>query len=575
MKTPTLLCTLLLWTATAFALDEAQINQRIQILERAGHFAAAVPYYEEWQRLAPDKAPVVRGHARALAAIGEHQRIVDLLDAWLERHPQDGPAALLLGDAHRELDDLDQAVTSWRRAIDKNNAASYGQVADRCRAAGLRQEAIRILREAQQIQPGLYSWELASLYLEENDYRPAIEMFIASLRQAPQRLPVVSNRLETACRADGAAVLQTLKTLPADEPLLLAHLTTSCALAAGDFESGLAALATLEDQGAEQLFQYAARAEALGHAPVAARAYGLFATRLPDSPYRYQALSRQAALTALRDSDAALDLYRRMARDFPNHPETLQTLVGMARLQLEKRGDVQGAVASLQTVVDSPRRGPWTPQALALIAECSLRLGDLDQSERFLSALEKHHDSAYQARYHRAELYYFRGDFASADSILTELSATDLAHPLANDAFDLLLIMEDYAGSNGLATLSRAQLLERQGQTHTAKKQWAWLEKHAEPALAERSLLINAQLLQREGQYSQAKALYERQLIRYPKGPHVVAAQLGLAALYERRGDIAQALKTFETALLQHPDNPRAPEIRLRIQRLRQLRESG
>ena len=66
----TALASILLCTA-APAFDEAQISQRIKILERADHFAEAVPYYEAWQKLAPDKAPVTHGHARALAAIGE------------------------------------------------------------------------------------------------------------------------------------------------------------------------------------------------------------------------------------------------------------------------------------------------------------------------------------------------------------------------------------------------------------------------------------------------------------------------------------------------------------------------
>ena len=568
------LASILLCTA-APALDQAQIGQRIKTLERAGHFAEAVPYYEAWQKLAPDKAPVTHGHARALAAIGGYQRTVDLLDTWLDSHPEDRLGALLLGDAHFELGSPDRAVASWRRALDKADTASYGQVADRCRAAGLRQEAIRVLRAARKIEPALYAWELASLHLEEYNYRPAVEMFVATLQQAPQRLLLVSNRLEAACSTEGNAVLQALASISIDEPLLLAHLTTSCALAAGAPDVGLGVLSALDDQGAEQLFQFATRAEALGHDQTAARAYGLFADRLPGSPFRYQALSRQAALTALRDSEAALALYRRMARDFPDRPETLQTLVGMARLQLNEHNDVAGAVATLRAVVDSPRRGPWTPQALALIAECSLNLGNLDQSERFLAALEKTTSMAYEARFRRAELHYFRGNFAVADSLVTALSASDLSHPLANDAFELLLLLDAYAQSSALATLSRAQLFERRGRPDDAAEHWTWLATHAEPTLAEHSLLLQAQARERAGQHARATAVYERQIARFPGGPHVVDARLALAGLYERRGDIDRALKTCETALLQYPDDARAPELRLRIFRLRQLHEKG
>ena len=56
--------------------DAATLSQRVQALERAGRFAEAIPLYEKWQRLAPDQAPIVRGYARALTAIGAHQRVV-------------------------------------------------------------------------------------------------------------------------------------------------------------------------------------------------------------------------------------------------------------------------------------------------------------------------------------------------------------------------------------------------------------------------------------------------------------------------------------------------------------------
>ncbi len=558
--------------------DDATLAKRVQALERAGRFAEAVPLYEEWQRLSPNQAPIIRGHARALSAIGAHQRVITLLDAWLKKR-RDSPAALLLGDAYHALEDDNKAVASWRLAIDKASAASYGPVADRCRVAGLRQQAIRILREGQKAHggesiSGLYTWELAALYLEEGDYRPSFEMFIANIERVPQRLPIVAGRLEIVCRTQGTKALQTLQALSSERPLFVAQLIASCALAAGDPESGLTALDGPAGQDVEHLFQYAARAEAMGYTETAARAYALFSERRPDSPYRYQALSRQAALTAREDSNTALELYRRLARDFPDRPETLQTLVGIARLQLEQNGDIEEAISSLQSVIDSPRRGEWTPQALVLLAESSLRLGDFNRSERALDALEKLGPNAYEARFRRAELFYFRGNFAVAETLLVELSTTNPGHHLANDVFDLLLLCEDHSNSPGLATLGSAQLLERQGKSNKAREQWIWLEENAEPALAERSLLTRARLREQEGHIAQALSLYERQASRFPDGEYIVSAQLHRAGLYERRGDRQQALNTYETTLLQHPDDALIPEIRLRIQRLRRSHES-
>lgn len=252
----------------------------------------------------------------------------------------------------------------------------------------------------------------------------------------------------------------------------------------------------------------------------------------------------------------------------------LQARVEQARLLLERHADAQGACTALQAVVEAPQRGPWTAPALLLLGECSLRLGDLDRADRFWADLERRGGpAAYAARYHRAELLYFRGDFAAAFAALAELAAADPGHALANDALALLAAGEEYATSAGLADLSRAQLLERQGLSEEADAHWAALEDRADPGLAEWSLLARAELRAQQGRLDEALALYQRQIARFPQGEHVVAAHLGLAALYERQGAVEQALKACETALLQHPLDARAPEVRLHLERLRPLRE--
>ena len=250
----------------------------------------------------------------------------------------------------------------------------------------------------------------------------------------------------------------------------------------------------------------------------------------------------------------------------------LQAQVEQARLLLEH--DAQAACTALRSVVEAPQRGPWTKPALMLFAECNLRLGDLDRADRLSADLDKPcGPTAYAARYHRAELLYFRGDFAAATAVLAALAAADPSHALANDGLALLAVCEEYAASDGLADLSRAQLLERQGQSEAADAHWATLEEDA--SLAEWSLLLRADLRAQQDRLDEAMTLYERQIAHFPQGEHIVAAHLGLAALYERQGAIEQALKPYETALLQHPHDVRAPEARLHIERLRHLRESG
>ena len=72
-----------------------------------------------------------------------------------------------------------------------------------------------------------------------------------------------------------------------------------------------------------------------------------------------------------------------------------------------------------------------------------------------------------------------------------------------------------------------------------------------------------------------ALVLYDQLIEGQAGGPFVLDALLGAAQLREARGEVALALKQYETALLQFPEDVRAPEVRLQIQRLRQLRAGG
>ena len=84
-----------------------------------------------------------------------------------------------------------------------------------------------------------------------------------------------------------------------------------------------------------------------------------------------------------------------------------------------------------------------------------------------------------------------------------------------------------------------------------------------------------ARIRESGGQADAALEFYKQLLGGRPAAPFFIDALLGAARLREARGELAMALKQYETALLQFPDDVRAPEVRLQIQRLRQLRAAG
>ncbi len=567
----------LLMVSALWALDEDDLRRRIQQLERRGEWARAVVDYDSLFALRPEDAAVARGLARALSAAGQHERNVVHLQTWLKAHTSDQMAYLLLGDALQQAGRPTEAVGIWRRLLQlrPSDPTVYQQVSDRCQAAGQADEAIAVLLEGRRAlgDERVFSWELAALSLQAGQYQRAIALFLQSVEQSPDRLPIVEHQLGPVCQRDDGMLLDALLDPRLRvNPLHRAQLAATCALFAGQPERGLAQVVALpeSDERARLLFQYAQQCEARGFAASAIAGYGAYSELSEDGPNAFHALLKRAQLSARHaDRAQALAHYAALVERFPERPEALEALVDIARLQLEDGRDPQAVTASLRAVVDAPVSGPWTRAALDLLVESTLRGGDMDGAAGWVLRLSKQGQvAAYAAGVRGAELAYFSGDCAAVIDGLSALTSEAVDHPLANDALDLLLVCEEFKDEVLLPDLVQAQLLERQGQTQRAAVYWDRVIGNATPRLRQWALLQRA-VSARERDSLRALAWFEALVEQWPDGRYVMEAQLARAELLQRAGRLEEALRVCEAALLVAPVDARAPELRLHIQRLR------
>ena len=425
----------------------------------------------------------------------------------------------------------------------------------------------------------LLNWKLAELHLLDEDYPKAVETYLLHLRREPRRYAQVEGILLSLARKGQAdQVIRLLKAAAekSEDPLPAALLASSCALEAGDPQTGYEILGRIvsRPQVPDLLFQFASRCEAKGHDHIAARAYAIFTDNSPDSPYIYQALLRRARIDArLGNIDRAISACRRLAGEFPQRPEAMEALLELGKLQLDVRNDMGAAEKSLQTLLETAPQRHLRAQALSLLSECALRQDDFDRAAARLEKLRRAEPSyAYEAGYKLAEISYFRHDFEAAAGILSPLLRENHEEDLANDALQLLLRIEEHESQpEALGMLSRAQLLERQKRPAEAAEAWAWLESRAPRDLRQLAMLVQARIRAARQQPEVALDLYARMIGIYPQGPYVLDAQVERARIYLEQNQIDHALKIFETALMSFPEDARIPEIRLQIQRLRRL----
>ncbi len=567
---------LLLCASALSAVDERALRLRVQQAERRGDWVRAVTEYEALFALQPQDVGVARGMARALGAAGMHARAIKHLQAWLEGHGDDAMAYLLLGDAQHQAGQPEKAVQTWRRLLEMNpsDVSSYQQVSDRCQAIGQTGPAIEVLMEGRRVlgDDALFSWELAALSLQTGQYERALEFFFSSIAQSPNRLSVVEHQLGPLCQRDGGALLEALLGSTADDPLVKVRLVSTCALFAGQPARGLEQISALSarSEGVDLLLQYASQCEARGFAQVAVDAYGEYARLSSDTPHVFRALLKRAQISARgADKTKALEHYAELAARFPNRPEAMEALVGIARLQLEAGRSAEAVAAGLLPVIESPVRGSWLLEALDLMAESALRMGDMTTAAAYARQLAQQGQSAaYRAGVRSAELAYFRGDCAAVIDDILALTDEGVDDPLANDALDLLLVCEEYKNESMLPELVQAQLLDRQGLFAKAAVHWDRVIDRATPRLREWALLKRAGATSARD-LQEALRYYEALVKAFPDGRHAVEAQLARADLLQRAGRLDEALRVCEAALLAAPADALAPELRLRIRRLR------
>jgi len=434
------------------------------------------------------------------------------------------------------------------------------------------------------------------------EYEGAVVALLAYLRREPRRLSLVEGRLLALVRAERAAgrgsreavgeptpgartagLLQALDraaaaTREAGEEtagdMLAVHvLLGSLALEAGQQGRALeayTAIAPLPEAGT-LVFQFASRCTAAGEYEAAAAAYALFGAHHVESPYRFQALLRQAeAEESAGRSQRAVSLYRQLAEAFPHRPEALDALLRAGRLHLSLGGDQAAALAAFEQVLALDRAGRLRASALQSLAECDVRAGDLESARsRYEALLATGEEAGPAAHFGLAEVALYQGRLEAVIAHGDSLMARHPAHELANDALELQLLVDEFGDRDeAVAAYARALLLERRGLIDEAAESWEWLTEHGPDDLRARSLLRRARF---SGRPHFSLTLFDQVLAAWPDTPFALQARLGRAGILERLGDPHKALTECESALLAFPESARAPQIRLDIQRLRRL----
>ena len=532
----------------------------------------------------------VHGSVSELRRASRFEEAAGLLGRWIDGHPQDAEARLLLGEILVDAGRPSEAVKVWSRALEELpvDLDRYRAVSVRTADLGHPEMALNVLQQGARRVDGddPFAWERAELAMRLGRHQEALAAHLEFLRQHPWRLPLVENRIAhmaresasgTAARALGPRYLEAAEAAldravgPARAtPALLA---AAASLETGRPERGVRALeeALPEDGVLQALYSFASRCEARGHAGAAVEAYAVFAAHGGDSPHRYHSLLKQAEMRELLgDGEGAIELYTQLAAGHPRRREAAEALLRVARLQAAGHGTAVEAMKTLAVLEGRAGTPDLRRRWLGLRAECHILLDDLPSARRELRRLAAVEGGGAEAAHHLGLVAFYQADFDGARALIDSMVTSSPSHPLANDALALLLLIEEFGDQpEALAVLARARLRQRQQRLEESAREWGWLLTEAPPALRQVVRLERARELE-ERDPARALALYvEAEAGAEARSRDAVSASLGRARVLEGLGEAGEALHLYEQVLLSAPEDSRAPEIRRRIEGLR------
>jgi cellulose synthase operon protein C len=598
-------------TALSQTPDATTKFRLAQSLEQAGEIERAAALYKELLGRDPSNFMYFDGVQRTLLGLKQYDEAIRLIGSRIEKSPEDPNLRALMGSVLYRAGREKEADDAWDKAIATApaNPNTYRLIANVMIENRLLDRAVTAYRRGREAcnDPMLFTMEMAQLLVASMDYKGATIEYLRWLEQNPAQVFFVQNRMALfSYKPEGrdAAIGAVRAAIDRREDVRLYELLGWLYMEGKDFNSAYDVYKTIDKLSGSNgtgILSFADRAFREGVFDLAARAYRaaleapLPAPRKPAAMYGYASSLKELAAVPDSGDNVKPDVplpapeshpqyagviasYRELIQRYPRTEFAARSYLQIGLIQFEKEFDIDGALASFDRVKDENPGIPMLAYEVALEAGQVLTArGDtVGARARYLTvarAPSATPDQSDEANFRIAELEYFGGQFTSAIQRLDSLSL-NLKADFANDALALRAFLQENATSapQALAEFARADFLARQRKNTEATALFQGIvRKYPQAFLVDDALMRAASLQTRAGLFQDAVASYDTLLTRFKESSvSLDRARFQMGEVYELGlKDTANAIACYEKLLVDHPHSVLIEQARSRIRRLR------
>lgn len=473
------------------------------------------------------------------------------------------------------------------------------QLAAVLQGRGYYDEALQVYRKAQQLGSGYdYYLEMANVYQARGDYDKMIDAYLMHVRNTPEDIQRVKNRLQSLTRLDVNGSMSELlrsklleRAQAEPENLVYAEMLLWYSYQIKDFDMAYRQARALDMRFGdrdEELLSLAEIALSNNNFDVAKEAYDYVRKKKFDTPYyleSYAGYYHARVKKAETESDTDSKTYKELKKEGQKaleelglNSETVPVAEDLSRVLAYRLGDYDEALALLETASNIEPMDQFDKANIKLLyADLLMLQNKVWDASLLYSQIEsemKHEPIGHEAKLRNARLFYYKGEFAWAQTRLDVLkSATSKL--IANDAMELSLFINDIFEEDTMGFTLRmfgtADLLFSQLQYDSAL---VWLNKIEQfpsgPNSAEYVLYKKADVFYAKKAYATADSLYRQLYTFFPesiKADNAVFRQAELNRLY--LGNKEKAMELYLLLMTGYPESMYSGESRIRYRELR------
>ena len=538
-------------------------------------------------------------YVECLLAMRQYAQAEREIQEQMKAQPDNFSMLVTLGNVQERMGDYDKAQATYKMAIEKLPARidAVSNLGNAFLSQAKYDEAIETYEKGEKLlnQPGIFSYQLADLYKRNGNTSKMIEQYLYSLHASPNNLENIQNMLQRSLKPeDYADLMAQLYVFIQDYPETdyFPEMLAWTFMQQKDYSKAMRQAKALDKRLGEngmRVYRLAQIAANDRDYTTAIEGYDyILANQTPGSPYFIEA--KRASLATKRrqitdtysytqDQLKGLEAeYVAFIDVFGVTPTTALMVSELAMLEGLYINDLPKAIYYLDQVVNLPGINQYQQAYAKLdLGDYYLMSGEVWEATLLYSQVHNPFPEdliGQDARFRNAKLSYYNGDFEWAQTQF-DILKTSTSKLISNDALDLSIFIMDNMGldsnTHALSEYAQAELLIFQNKLDEAIQKLTILGNiYSEHELNDDILYLKAKLYEKKRDYTQAEALYQEIIDKYPEEIRADNALYNQAQLYEHQlHDPEKAKACYEKLFMEYSDSTFAIDARTRFRELR------